>query len=90
MAFVSNLTPNLNGERAESLMEKRERIMKALDELDDAMTDAWPHGRDYQLAEEPNAALRTDVKTWTDVARSVEHLRVRLMVDKIKLADHLS
>lgn len=89
MKMTSRLTPNLNGMSAKSLMEERERIMAALDELDNAMSAAWPHGRDYQLAEDPAASLRDDVETWTDVARSVEHLRNRLTADMVKLNDHI-
>lgn len=41
---------NLNGSSRESLLEKEGKVLTALVALQEALREAYPHGRDYQIS----------------------------------------
>lgn len=76
------LTPNRNGTSREALIEQRRRVARAIRDLQGAMHDAWPNGRDYQLRPENE---RLDLAEWREFAdrlrafyRKIEDEAIRL------------
>jgi hypothetical protein len=57
---------NLNGATAKSLIEQHVAVMNALDTVLEAMSQAFPHGRDFQTHPDGNAAVYAARDAWQE------------------------
>ena len=83
MRSLPDLVPpklNLNGTSKEELLFSYTVVLRTLREVDKAMADATPHGRDYQTHSNPDAAINAR-RAW-----NVRRALLKLISDEIEHA----
>ena len=53
-------TVSLNGSPASDLLQQQLKVLRAIDALENALSEAVPNGRDYQYAPETYATARDE------------------------------
>jgi hypothetical protein len=64
----------MNGTSKSALLDQYKKCLKALRELDAAMGEATPHGRDYQTHSNPDASIEAR-KAWGQRRIWLDHLK---------------
>jgi len=78
--------PNLNGNSVESLVEQSRKILDAIRNLESALIEASPHGRNYQTAE--SGAWESDRADWNKIQIDLMNLHNRIMDSAIRIQNH--
>jgi|TARA_R110000824_G_scaffold199750_1_gene383736 hypothetical protein len=74
---------HLNGTSGESLVEQRLDIVEALVEVEKAIGQAWPHGRDF-YPQGPDA-LAAAQQVWKERVRVVADLRDEINEEALRI-----
>ena len=79
------LTPNMNGTSRKELVEQRLAVYRACAELAEALGQAWPNGRDYQLAA-PGECVK-DRDEWEAFAVALRSWGERMMGEAVEIQE---
>ena len=69
-------TVNLNGTDYESLLNQWKTVMEAANRLNEALAEATPHGRDYQINSDPAYDLELAREKVLDMRMRVTTLKI--------------
>lgn len=73
MRYLVQPMVNINGTSREALINQQVEVMEALDKALDAMANAWPHPRDYQL--QAPGTYQAAADAWSDRNRMLLALK---------------
>ena len=77
---------NLNGTTRRALCEQQHEVLRALDDVIEAMSKAMPHGRDYQ----PDPPKFSEAReAWEQRLKLVTLLRAELQIHAMKMHEPL-
>tara|TARA_R110002110_G_scaffold18012_12_gene76190 strand:- start:312 stop:581 length:270 start_codon:yes stop_codon:yes gene_type:complete len=83
MSNHTDPTIHLNGTSEESLVEQRLDIVQALVEVEKAIGQAWPHGRDF-YPQGPDA-LAAAQQVWKERVKVVADLRDEINEEALRI-----
>jgi hypothetical protein len=83
MSKPTDPTVHLNGTSGESLIQQRLDIVQALVEVEEAIGQAWPHGRDY-YPQGPDA-LAAAQQVWKERVKVVADLRDEINEEALRI-----
>ena len=76
-------TVHLNGASRESLVQQRTDVADALRDVEKAIGQAWPHGRDY-YTQGPDA-LSAAQQAWRERVTVVAEMREEIMEEALRI-----
>ena len=80
------LTPNLNGTSREALIEQRRDVAASIDTLLNAMTQGYPHPRDYQLAPD---GFAPDIAEWRAFSETLRKFKMKMELEAVYVQSSL-